>query len=185
MTQQIKLKFERGVYAADAYGLAEGEIVAHAKNAAGETILLPAFAEMAREIRVGEAIHIDDYYSMFQPAPVEWSKYQTPYRFRDGAIVAADGVIWRWSLKGQDGEIFHEYLKRLGDTPRDLVVGFRNQKTIKFRMPLEAVAYDLKRLLSTGLVVNLIDPTDIENIDSLPSGIHAIEYYNVYWVFTK
>ncbi|CAM8750929.1 hypothetical protein CENTIMANUS_00326 [Klebsiella phage vB_KpM_Centimanus] len=185
MTQQIKLKFERGVYAADAYGLVEGEIVAHAKNAAGETILLPAFAEMVDEAKVGQELEITDYKSCFQPGNIEWGEYQKPYRYKGVGIVAADGIVWQWSLDGLDGETFAKYLERLGDTPRDLVSHFRNQQAITFRIPQTAVAYNLKRLLATGLKVNLIDPDDLGELDTLPSGIHAINFYSVYWVFTK
>ncbi|QQV92158.1 hypothetical protein MOC16_gp155 [Klebsiella phage vB_KpM_FBKp24] len=185
MTQQIKLKFERGVYAADAYGLTEGEIVAHAKNAAGETILLPAFAEMVDEAEPGEELRITDYNSCYQPESIKWGEYQKPYRYKGVAVVAADGVVWQWSLDGLDGETFAKYLERLGDAPRDLVSHFRNQQAITFRIPQTAVAYNLKRLLATGLKVNLIDPDDLGELDTLSSGIHAINFYSVYWVFTK
>lgn len=185
MTQQIKLKFERGVYAADAYGLVEGEKVAHAKNAAGETILLPAFAEMVDEAKVGEELEIHDHGSMFQPRNLKWGEFHTPYRYHNWAVAAADGIIWRWRLHGCDGETFADYLDRLGDTPRDLISHFRNQQAVTFRIPQSAVAYNLKRLLATGLKVNLVDSDDLGKLDSLPSGIHAIKFYSVYWVFTK
>lgn len=181
----MKLKFERGVYAADAYGLVEGETIAHAKNAAGETVLLPAFAEMMREVKAEKELEITNYRSYFQPGNISWEEYQQPYRYHNEAIVAADGIIWQWSLRGLDGETFANYLDRLADTPRDLVSHFRNQQVVKFRIPLVAVAYNLKRLLATGLKVNLIDPDDLGALDSLPSGIHAINFYNVFWVFTK
>lgn len=181
----MKLKFERGVYAADAYGLVEGENVAHGKNAAGETVLIPAFAEMIHEVIPGKELEILDHGSMYQPANLKWEDYQTPYRFHGSAIVAADGIIWRWSLRGFDGELFADYLDRLGDTPRDLVSHFKNQQAVTFRIPQAAVAYNLKRLLATGLKVNLIDPDDLGELDTLPSGIHAINFYSVYWAFTK
>lgn len=181
----MKLKFERGVYAADAYGLVEGENVAHGKNAAGETVLIPAFAEMIHEAKVGEKLEITDYKSWFKPGNIEWGEYQKPYRYKEVAIVAADGIVWQWPLGGLDGETFAKYLDRLGDTPRDLISHFRNQLAIKFRIPQSAVAYTLKRLLATGLKVNLIDPDDLGALDSLPSGTYAINFYNVFWVFTK
>lgn len=181
----MKLKFERGVYAADAYGLVEGETIAHAKNAAGETILLPAFAEMVDEAKPGEELEITDYKSWFKPGNIEWAEYQKPYRYKGVAIVAADGIVWQWSLDGLDGETFAKYLERLGDTSRELVSHFRNQQAVTFRIPQSAVAYNLKRLLATGLKVNLIGPDDLGGMDTLPSGIHAINFYSVYWVFTK
>lgn len=181
----MKLKFERGVYAADAYGLVEGETIAHAKNAAGETVLLPAFAEMMREVKAEKELEIINYRSYFQPGNISWEEYQQPYRYHNEAIVAADGIIWQWSLRGLDGETFANYLDRLADTPRDLVSHFRNQQVVKFRIPLEAIAYGLKGLLAEGLNVNLIDQGNIGELDNLPPGIHAISFYDVYWVFKK
>lgn len=181
----MKFKFERGAYAADVYGLVEGEKVALGKNAAGETVLIPALAEMIHEAIAGKELEILDHGSMYQPGYLKWEQYQNPYRFRGEAIVAADGIIWQWPLRGHDGETYKDYLERLADKPRKLVSHFRCQKAITFEIPLGAVAYSLKRLLSTGLVVNLLDMKDIEEIDNLPSGIHAILFYDVYWVFTK
>lgn len=181
----MKLVFERGAFAADAYGLAEGETFALGKNAAGGTIKIPAFAKMIDEAHPGENLEIIHYGSLYQPGAIGWEDYQTPYRFQNNAVVAADGVVWGWSLRGIEGESFAKYLNRLGDEPRDLIGSIRNQRAIKFRMPLEAVAYEIKTLLSKEFGVNLIDPYSLGELDDLPSGNHAIFYYDVYWVFEK